>query len=261
MQVLGKTMLTRSFGRFSLLARQHSTFREGGSRWSKYGSAVGAVISTGAAVVSIYSGQVQKRKEFGRAFAELQNDFYTTEMDRVQRKLYKLKIRADNEGRSWDDMCGEWAADDLTLTLTPPEKLSKDQKIRLKEVEDMEEARRKWSGFFIKFRSLYNRGVISEEDVKQHHFPSETQMKGYIAVTEPMLHACTVIFVGDVTVPRYRAAKVAGFLDTTFLGGRNIPTDDKFRERHEKYILLRKQVLDKMKPESQTGGGGVIPMP
>ncbi|XP_078585920.1 uncharacterized protein LOC144867725 [Branchiostoma floridae x Branchiostoma japonicum] len=175
-------------------------------------------------------------------------------MNRVQRKLYNLKRRADNEGRSWDDVCGEWAADDLTLSLTPPEKLTKEQKIRLKEVEEIGEASRTWTAFFNKFRSLYKRGVISDEDVKQHNFPSEGQMKGYVTVVDPILQACSVVFVGNVKIPEYSQAEIAGFLSTTFLDGRYILTEEKLRERHEKYILLREQVVENMKPEAQRNG-------
>ncbi|KAI8505752.1 Exostoses (Multiple)-like 3, partial [Branchiostoma belcheri] len=160
--------------RLSGLVRQCSTSSGHGSRWSKYASGAGAAIATGASLVAMYSAyesrrnlEVQKRKEFGRAFAELQDDYYTSEMHQAMRKLYALKKKAENEGRSWDDVCGEWAADDLTFALSPAEKPSLEKQIRKKEVEEIEEARRKWSAFYNKFRSLYKRGVISGEDVPE----------------------------------------------------------------------------------------------
>ncbi|XP_066268309.1 uncharacterized protein [Branchiostoma lanceolatum] len=257
-------MFTRSFiRRLSPLVRHHSTYREG--RWSKYGTAAGAAISTGASLVAIYSAydsrknlEAHKRKEFGRAFAELQDDYYTSDMHHAMRMLYTLKKRAEMEGRSWDDVCGEWAADDLTFALTPAGKPSVEKQVRLKEVEDIEEARRKWSAFYNKFRSLFKRGVISEEDVKQYHFPSDTQMKGYISVVDAIEHAGSVIFVGndEKYIANYTDEKVAGFLDTTFLDGSVAPSKEKLLERNEKYLQLRKEVMENVKATTSKKGHG-----
>ncbi|XP_078665230.1 uncharacterized protein LOC144907749 isoform X2 [Branchiostoma floridae x Branchiostoma belcheri] len=245
------------FGRrFSGLVRQCSTSSGDGSRWSRYASGAGAAIATGASLVAMYSAyesrrnlEVQKRKEFGRAFAELQDDYYTSEMHQAMRKLYALKKKAENEGRSWDDVCGEWAADDLTFALSPAGKTSVEIQIRKKEVGEIEEARRKWSAFYNKFRSLYKRGVISGEDVKLYHFPSDTQMKGYISVVDALEHAGSVIYVGNdhKYISNYTQEKVAGFLDTTFLDGKFAPSKDKLLERNEKYLQLRKEVMDNVK--------------
>ncbi|XP_078585662.1 uncharacterized protein LOC144867501 [Branchiostoma floridae x Branchiostoma japonicum] len=250
-------MFTRSFRSLNRLARQHSTFRDdGGPRWSRYGTAAGAVISTGASLVAMYSAydsrknlEAHRRKEFGRAFAELQDDYYTSEMHQAMRMLYTLKKRAESEGRNWDDVCGECAADDLTFALTPAGKPSEEKLSRKKEVEEIEEARRKWSAFYIKFRSLYERGVISGEDVKQYHFPSGTQMKGYISIVDALEHAGSVIFVGNdhKYISNYTQEKVAGFLDTTFLGGNVAPSKEKLHERNEKYLHLRKKVMENVK--------------